>query len=265
MTKLSRTVFVLAAILLMTATVMADETTVKEMSVPVVKCSAPVGTLSILDVDCKAAACQDTGTPRAGLLGLAQLFSGAGGVQGVGKGVGAMLSNALKETGCFKIIDLEKVKAMQARLEATGQKIAPPKIDHVVAGTITAIEYSKEGGALLGGIVPVVGLVSKNTEKAQMTMEVSVLDPATTEVTHSKTFAADSSKSSWGFALGGYRNAGLGGGGWSISKSLSMDKVTQEVVFSAANYIAESLAGKNIVSRPVIPKKEEDNKSEENQ
>lgn len=242
---------------------LADETTVKEMTVPVVKCSSPVGTLSVLDVDCKAASCQESSTPRPGVLGIAQLFSGTGGVQAVGKGVSSMLANALKETGCFKIIDLEKVKAMQARLEATGQKIAPPKIDHFVSGTITAIEYGREGGALLGGIVPVVGLISKSTEKAQMTMDVSILDPATVEVVHSKTFSADSEKSSWGFALGGYRGGGLGGGGWSISKSLSMDRVTQEVVFSAANFIAESLAGKNIVSRPAPPKKEE--KTQENQ
>ncbi|MCX7981758.1 MAG: hypothetical protein N2572_02460, partial [Syntrophales bacterium] len=194
--------------------------------------------------------------------GIVQLFSGTGGVQSVGKGVATMLTNALKETGCFKMIDLEKVKAMQARLEATGQKIAPPKVDYFVSGTITAIEYSKEGGALLGGFVPIVGMISKNTEKAQMTMDVSILDPVSAEISHSKTFAADSEKSSWGFALGGYRGHGLGGGGWSISKSLSMDRVTQEVVFSAANFIAERLAGKNIVSRPEPPKKEEEKKQE---
>lgn len=245
--------FIITILLVSQAT--ADETVVKEVTVPVVKCSSAVATLSVLDVDCKAAACQDASTPKPGFLGIAQLFAGAGGVKGVGKGVGTMLTNALKETGCFKIIDLEKVKAMQAKLEATGQKVAPPKIDHFVSGTITSIEYSVEGGALGGGIIPVLGLISKNTEKAQMVMEVSIIDPATVEVIQSKTFSADSDKSSWGFGFGGYRGM-AGGMGWSISKSLSMDKVTQEVVFSAANFIAETLAGKNIIQRPTPQKTE---------
>lgn len=228
----------------------AGETKVANVEIPVVKCSAPAGALTVLEAECKAAACEAPQSPRPGVLGLAQLLAGAGGVQGVGKGVSAMLSNALKETGCFKIIDLERVKKMQERLAATGQQVAPPKIDFTVAGTITSIEVAREGGALLGGYVPLVGMVSKSTEQASMSMEVAVIDPQTLEVSHSRVFQADSEKSSWGFGAGAYAGGALGGGGWSISKSLSLDRVTQEVVFSAANFLSETLAGANIVSRP---------------
>lgn len=242
----SLTVFML----LFSCPALAGDTKVTQVEVPVVKCSAPAGALTVLEAECRAAACEAPQSAKPGVLGLAQLLAGAGGVQGIGKGVSSMLSNALKETGCFKIIDLERVKKMQERLAATGQQVAPPKIDFTVTGVITSIEAAREGGALLGGYVPVVGLVSKSTEKASMSMEIAVIDPQTLEVTHSRVFQADSEKSSWGLGAGAYANGALGGGGWSISKSLSLDRVTQEVVFSAANFLAEKLAGANIASRP---------------
>lgn len=47
------------------------------------------------------------------------------------------------------------------------------------------------------------------------------------------------------------------GGGWSVSKNLSLDMVARDVVVQVANSIAEKLAGNKIVERPKPPSKED--------
>jgi len=86
----------------------AEDTKVAEIKVPVAHCSEPVLSIAINDVECTASNCQDTKAPSGGFAGLAQMISGAGGISGIGNGIKSMLTNALGETKCFKIIDLAK-------------------------------------------------------------------------------------------------------------------------------------------------------------
>lgn len=236
----------------------ASDTVVSRIEVPVPKCYAPDAEHPMLnvvinDIPCKAASCQNGSNAGANMKGgiseLAKVFSGSGGVQNVGGGVRSMLSNALKETKCFNIVDTEQIEKLKKISAITGQELKIPKIDLFVDGSITSIDVTRSGGALAGGYIPVIGLVSKTKEAAQMAFDLSVLNPSTAEVVDSKSFQADSSKSSWGFGAGAV-NGAVGGGGWSISKSLVLDSVVRDVVFSIANYMTESFAAARIETRP---------------
>jgi curli biogenesis system outer membrane secretion channel CsgG len=208
--------------------------------------------IAIMDVECTAASCQDTSTPRGGFAGIAAIFAGAGGVKGIGGGVKSMFSNAINETKCFKIVDLAKIEKMRQMMAATGQTVTPPKIDVIVNTSITAIDVSKDGGALLGGVVPIVGLISSNTSKANIAVDMSTMNPTTMEVGESKSFKANSEKTSWGF--GGA--AGVAGGGWSVTKNVALDNVIRDVIFSATNYLTDTYAKEKIITRAPVAVKD---------
>jgi len=238
------------------------DTKIKEVQIPVPRCQAPVYNIAIMDFGCKAAACTAPQTPNGGFAALAALFAGNGGITSVGKGISNMLTTALQATNCFHVIDLKAYKKMQALLAATGQKVKPPHIDYMITGDITSISLSRSGGALAGGIIPIIGLISENKQQAQMGVDINVLNPNTAETVLAKSFQANSSKTSWG--IGGAGAAGLGGaaGGWSIAHNLSLDNVARSVVIQATTYITEQLAGKNITYTPQPPgKKSDDNSS----
>ena len=237
------------ALMIGSSTMLADEgTKVQELVVPVNKCVAPMLSIAISNIDCKAQSCQDSGVPSGGFAALAALASGQGNVKGIGTGVKSMLTNAIKETNCFKIVDLEQFEKVKQMMAATGQEVKPPKIDLIISGTISSVDVSKEGGAIAGGIIPIVGLFSKNTSKASIGVEFTAMNPMTLEMSNSKSFKADSEKSSWGF--GGF--AGPMGGGWSATKNVALDNVIRDVVFSATNYLTETYAQEKIISRPVV-------------
>jgi len=249
--KFSKIAFSAAtASILATSTFADSDTKVEQIQIPVDKCSAPVMSIAINDVDCKAQACQDSGVPSGGVAGLAALLSGQDNVKGIGKGVKSMLANAIKETKCFKIVDLEQFEKMKKMMAATGQEVKPPKIDLIIGGTISSIDSSKEGGAIGGGLLPVVGLFSKNTAKASVGVDFYTMNPMTLEMGESKSFTANSEKSSWGF--GGF--AGVAGGGWSVTKNVALDNVIRDVVFSATNYLVETYAKDKIVERAKVAK-----------
>jgi curli biogenesis system outer membrane secretion channel CsgG len=104
-----------------------------------------------------------------------------------------------------------------------------------------------------------LGAISIKKDKAKMGVDVNVIKPETLEVAYSKSFEANSEKTSWG--LFGAGAGAFGGAGWSISKNLSLDMVARDVVVQVANAIAEVLAKDKIVERPQPPKEEKKEES----
>ncbi len=252
----------LAMLLVLGALAQAKDTKTEEKQIPVVKCSEPVYSVMVMDFDCKASACQQPNNPK--LLPIFEVLTTGSGIQGLGKGVSTMLTNALKATNCFRIVDLEQYERMQRLLSATGQKVQPPRVDYTIIGSITALELERRGGPLGGGVVPLLGAVSVKKDKAKLAVDVNVIKPETLEVSYSKSFEANSEKTSWSLFGGGAAGA-FGGAGWSISKNLSLDMVARDVVVQVANALAEELAKDKIVERPKLPKEErkEERKQEE--
>jgi len=252
----------LAVFLVLGAVAQAGDTKTEERQIPVVKCSEPVYSVMVMDFDCKASACQQPNNPK--LLPIFEVLTTGGGVQGLGKGVSTMLTNALKATNCFRIVDLEQYERMKKLLEATGQKVQPPKVDYMISGSITALELERSGGPLGGGVFPLLGAISIKKDKAELAVDVNVIKPETLEVAYSKSFSANSEKTSWSLFGAGAGGGGFGGAGWSISKNLSLDMVARDVVVQVANALAETLAKDKIVERPKPPEKKEE-KEEKNQ
>ena len=237
---------------LLTTSAFAGTTNIQETKIPVYKCSEPVMTVALGDVECKAQACTSPNSPQQNVL--AKIFGGSGYVQSIGKGLGDMLLTALRESNCFKVIDLDRFNKLKKKLEATGQKIKPPKIDKFINLTITDISLSRSSGALGGGVIPVLGAIKKDTQEAKLSVDISVLNPATLEVEFAKTFSADSKETSWGlFGAGGAGGIGVGGG-WSWSHNLALDSVARDVIVRAVNSLAEKYAHDKIVERPVVKK-----------
>jgi len=249
----------LAMLLVLGLAAQAKETKTEERQIPVVKCSEPVYSVMVMDFDCKASACQQPNNPK--LLPIFEVLTTGSGVQGLGKGVATMLTNALKATNCFRIVDLEQYERMQKLLSATGQKVQPPKVDYMIMGSITALELERSGGPLGGGVVPLLGAISVKKDKAKLAADVNVIKPETLEVAYSKSFSANSEKTSWSLFGGGAAGA-FGGAGWSISKNLSLDVVARDVVVQVANALAEELARDKIVERPKLTKEEEKRKQD---
>jgi curli biogenesis system outer membrane secretion channel CsgG len=79
----------------------ADETKTAERQIPVVKCSEPTYSIMVMEFDCKASTCQQAKPDNPRLLPIYEALAGSGGVQGVGKGLTTMLTNALKATKLF--------------------------------------------------------------------------------------------------------------------------------------------------------------------
>jgi len=249
----------LAVFLVLGAVAQAGDTKTEERQIPVVKCSEPVYSVMVMDFDCKASACQQPNNPK--LLPIFEVLTTGSGVQGLGKGVATMLTNALKATNCFRIVDLEQYERMKKLLEVTGQQVQPPKVDYMISGSITALELERSGGPLGGGVFPLLGAISIKKDKARIGVDVNVIKPETLEVAYSKSFEANSEKTSWSLFGAGAGGGGFGGAGWSISKNLSLDMVARDVVVQVANALAETLAKDKIVERPKPPKEE---KKEEN-
>jgi curli biogenesis system outer membrane secretion channel CsgG len=250
----------LALLLALGLVAQGKETKTEERHIPVVRCSEPVASVAVMDFDCKASACQQPNNPK--LLPIFEVLTTAGGVQGLGKGVSTMLTNALKATNCFRIVDLEQYERMKRLLEATGQKVQPPRVDYMIIGSITAVELERRGGPLGGGLVPVVGAISVKKDRAKLAVDVNVIKPETLEVAYSKSFSANSEKTSWSLFGAGAAGGAFSGAGWSISKNLSLDMVARDVVVQVANALAEEIAKDKIVERPKPPK--EGRKREEN-
>jgi len=251
----------LGGFILLTA-VYAGETTTVERQIPVVRCAEPVYSVMVMEFDCKANSCQEANPGNPKLLLIYEALAGTGGVKGVGKGLATMLTNALKTTNCFRIVDLEQYERMKKLLEATGQKVQPPKVDYMIMGSITALELERSGGALGGGLIPILGAINVRKDKAKLGVDVNIIKPETLEIIYSNSFDANSEKSSWGL-FGAGAGGGFGaGGGWSISKNLSLDMVARDVVVQVANSIAEKLAPDKIIERPKPPTKQEKEEQE---
>jgi curli biogenesis system outer membrane secretion channel CsgG len=251
----------LAVLLALGALAQAKDTKTEERQIPVVKCSEPAVSVMVMDFDCKASACQQPNNPK--LLPIFEVLTTGSGVQGLGKGVSTMLTNALKATNCFRIVDLEQYERMKRLLEITGQKVQPPKVDYMIIGSITAVELERSGGPLGGGVVPLFGAISVKKDKAKLAVDVNVIKPETLEVSYSKSFEANSEKTSWNLFGAGAGGGGFGGAGWSISRNLSLDMVARDVVVQVANALAEELAKDKIVERPKPPEKKEEKRERE--
>ncbi len=250
--------FTLAALAAVTATTAAAETRVTErdLSALLVRCDKPVASISVGAFSCKATACHDaTAGPGNGVAALLQLAQASQGLSvhsfpTLGSSMGSGLTTALKATGCFTVQEREALEELKREAALAGVEIKPTAADYLVSGAITAVTLNTRSNSFGGGLLPVVGAVSKSTRNANLAIDVRLIDVRGASVRDSRSFQADSTRSSWSAGGLGYGGSGALFSAGRSTQSPELDSVANEATINAANFVAETLASAAITQRP---------------
>ena len=233
------------------------ETTVTQVSLEalVPHCEKPMATLLVGAIACKASGCaqsQDTtGFGRLAQLAQMQEDGEIVDLSQVGQGTTNALITSLKATGCFDIQEREILQQLKEEAALAGIEFKPKTADFLITGAITSIAVTKKTSALAGGVIPVVGAFSKSKRNAEVTLDIRIVETASSTIKASQAFNVSSQTSNWKFGAAGY-SGGLALGGASSTRSPELDTVVNEVVIKAAQYVADTLALAGIVSRPEV-------------
>lgn len=237
---MKRPVLIAAALAASFGASAADNTTVTERDYNLPTCAAPVASVVVGEFKCKSANCmvENNNNPAAGLERLAQLASGQSTVRfpGVGEGMSAMLTTALKKTGCFDIQEREALNELQQELELVGKKVEVQQADFMISGSVTSINLATQSKSFGGGFIPVLGSVSKKKQLAELSVDLRIIDVNRAKLVDSITLDANNTTSSTSW--GGAAWAGIGGmvGGMSNIKGTPMEEVLRDVLIRAASY-----------------------------
>lgn len=246
------------------AAVAQDGTTVKEKNYSLPKCAAPVASVVVGKLSCKAAGCKEPEpAARDGLGALAQLARMAnqdGGVQqsfaGVGDGMSAMLTTVLKETGCFDIQEREAMDELAKELALVGKKLDVTQADFMISGSVTSINMNTDKKQFGGGLIPIVGYVGVTTKTADIGLDIKLIDVNRAKIVDSKTFEANNETTSTSIGGGGFVGVGGFGGAMSSLKGTPMEPIIREVLARVALYTTHQLVtakGGTFVVAPVVP------------
>lgn len=211
------------------------------------QCSAPVASIMVGGLQCKASNCGNggAGAGGGGIAALMGALAGAGQapVTGIGDGIKDMLTTALQETGCFEVMERDAMNEIEQELARAGKKVQTRQADFLVSGSVTQIDVERSSTGFGGGLLPIIGSVGVNTQKASVAMDVRLISVDTARVVGSRKLTANSEKSSFG--VGGLGGMPMGGslvgfaGGFSSLKGTNLEAVTRDAVIQAANFLVE--------------------------
>ena len=236
-----------AAVICLVGTAASAETRVaaRDLSTLLAHCSAPVAAVTITAFKCKATACTAAAAPSGNLGALLSMAQAAQGMQsfpGLGDGLSNALGTALSQTGCFKVMAREDIEDLRKEAEAAGITLKQAPADYLISGAITALAVGTKTQSFGGGMVPVIGAVSRSTKSAALAIDVRIVDVKASEVRASQTFDVSNQRSNWLAGGGGLVGGSALFGGGSITQSAELDSVANESVIQAANYIVAQLA-----------------------
>lgn len=210
------------------------------------KCDKPLASVMIGQIACKSANC---GTPASAgrqnpLLALLAA-SGQGNVSAIGDGLKDMFVTVLRATNCVDLQEREAMDEVAAELARVGKKVEVQQADFLVMGSLTTVELSSTSASIGGGFIPIIGSIGSNTQKANVAMDVRLVDVNSAKVVDTRRVEASSENTSWGvggLGIGTAGGAGFGfGGGFSALKGTSLEVVSRDAVFSAAAFVIEAL------------------------
>jgi curli biogenesis system outer membrane secretion channel CsgG len=220
-----------------------DATKVSEMAYQIPKCAAPVASVVVGKLVCKAASCQTSSGKESQLEALVRLSSGGNQTNfaGVGEGMSAMLTTVLKETGCFEIQEREAMDELAKELALVGKKVEVQQADFMISGAITSINMSTEKKSLGGGFIPIIGMISTTTKSADIGLDIKVIDVNRAKILDSKTFQANNQTTNTSFGAAGFGGSGLLVGGMSSFKDTPMEPIIRDVLAQVASFTATKL------------------------
>ena len=231
--KKSLKLSVLAAALL--ASPAFADTKVEEKVYEPPKCAAPIASVVVGKFSCKAASCQ-------GQSSLAMFMRAAGGggsngaVDSLGSSMTDMLTTVLKSTGCFDIQEREAMDELAKELALVGKKVEVQQADYMITGSITSIDLSSDTASLGGGFIPLLGLINITTKKADVGLDIKLIDVNRAKVLEAKTFAANNETTSAGFGAVGWGGGGLLAGGFSSFKNTPLEPLIRDVLAQTTQF-----------------------------
>ncbi len=232
------------ALALHSACAYADSTTVTEKDYQLPKCDKPVASVVVGKISCKAATCQaQDGGGNSQLAVLARLAAqqSQANFAGIGDGMAAMLTTALKETGCFSIQEREEMDDVARELALVGKKVDVEQADFMISGSITSINMSTERKSLGGGVIPVLSAFHRTTKTADLGVDMKIIDINHAKVMESRTFEANSQTTNTSFGAAAWGGFGLVGGGMSSIQGTPMEPIMRDVLARVAVFASTKL------------------------
>lgn len=227
--------------------VLADE----PQAIQLTRCNAPIASVMVGKLTCKSAGCGAGGAgasaqnnPIAAMLAMAGQV-GAGPVTGLGDGIRDMFVTVLQQTGCVEMQDREAMDEIADELRRAGKEVKVQQADYLISGALTTVEMENSKAGFGGGFIPIIGSISKNTQKATVGMDLKLVDVNTAKVIETNRYTANSETSSFGIGGGGFGMIGGGvagfGGSLSSLKGTSLEIVAREAAVKAANGVVAGL------------------------
>lgn len=222
------------------ASVFAAETEITEKTLQVPKCEKPIGKIALGKVTCKAASCSNPKTPTASFLQQITSLTGQPAYEGIGQGIGDMLITALKQTGCFEVLERESLEELKQEMALMGKKIELEAADFLVGGAVTSLTMETTNTNLGLGIIPILSAVDIKKTRAIVGMDIRIIDVNSGKVTFTKSYEANNQKSGLGIGAGaGWHGVGFGGI-LSQLKGTALEEVVRDVVVRATVDIVNS-------------------------
>ncbi len=211
----------------------AAETEITEKTLQVPKCEKPIGKIALGKVTCKAASCSNPKTPTASFLQQIASLTGQPAYEGIGQGIGDMLISALKQTGCFEVLERESLEELKQEMALIGKKVELEAADFLVGGAVTSLTMETTNTNLGLGIIPILSAVDIKKTKAIVGMDIRIIDVNSGKVTFTKSYEANNQKSGLGIGAGaGWHGVGFGGI-FSQLKGTALEEVIRDVVVRA--------------------------------
>lgn len=213
------------------------ETEVTEMKYDAPTCTAPIARIALGKIGCKASQCKKSdlkGAPQALIAQLASL-SGQASLEGIGEGLGDMLLTVLKQTGCFEVLERENIEELKQELALMGKELKDVAVaDYLIGGSVTSIKMENKTTSIGFGLIPVIGSVDFKKTMAILAMDMRLIDVNSTKVLNTRTYEAQSGKSSTGIGGGTlFGNVGFGAAFTSL-QGTALEEVARDIVIRAA-------------------------------
>lgn len=195
-------------------------------------CPAVVATVMISKVSCSATLC-NTGAAQGGWLGLAtQIATRGSAIDGASfsAGFGAQLATALKQTGCFAVVDAASIEESRKEMEALGKPALPtPTVDFVIRSDVTKADLVVEESGFMA--------YKTRTAKTALGLDAKVVSASSGTVTEAGTFESLNVKKSSGVDLGPlYRS-----GDDSSKRATPFADVSREIIVKAVMSLTPKL------------------------
>ena len=220
---------------LLAALSFAGENKITEKTYDLPQCDKPIASVVVGKLSCKASSCQSNSS-------LAHLVRLSGGSASVGDSLGAgmsdMLTTVLKSTNCFDIQEREALDELAKELALVGKKVEVQQADFMIAGSITSMDMSSDSASLGGGFIPLIGMISITTKKADIGLDIKLIDVNRAKILDSKTFSANNETTSAGLGAVGWGGGGLLAGGLSSFKNTPMEGLIRDVLAQATTFAA---------------------------